>query len=170
MGVVYRALQTQPIRRTVAIKLIRHGIDTSDALLRFNAERQALALMNHPNVASVFDAGVTDDDRPYFVMEYVHGQPITTYCDELRMPLRQRLELFLQVCEAVHHAHQKAVIHRDLKPSNILVAAGGGKAAVKVIDFGVAKVLDRQILEQALVTEFGGLVGTRERRIGYRHP
>ena len=140
-GVVYRALQQEPIRREVALKVIKPGMGSLEVLARFEAERRAVALMEHPNIAAVLDAGTAENGQPYFVMELVHGQPITTYCDEGRLTLRQRLELFIPVCQAVQHAHQKAVLHRDLKPSNILVAEVDGEPLVKVIDFGVAKAL-----------------------------
>ena len=123
MGVVFMAEQTEPVQRTVALKIIKPGMDTRQVIARFEAERQALALMDHPNIAKVLDAGTTDSGRPYFVMELVKGVPITKYCDEHHLPLRERLELFMQVCQAVQHAHQKGIIHRDLKPSNVLVAA-----------------------------------------------
>ena len=122
MGIVYLAEQTKPVRRRVALKLIKLGMDTRQVIVRFEAERQALALMNHPNVARVFDAGATEQGRPYFVMEYVPGLPITDYCDLRCLSVRERLDLFLQVCEAIQHAHQKGIIHRDIKPSNVLVA------------------------------------------------
>ncbi len=140
-GVVYRALQQEPIQREVALNLIKPGMGSREVLARFEAERRALALMEHPNIAVVLDAGTAENGQPYFVMELVRGLPITTYCDERRLTLRQRLELFIPVCQAVQHAHQKAVLHRDLKPSNILVAEVDGQPLVKVIDFGVAKAL-----------------------------
>ena len=123
MGVVFMAEQTEPVQRTVALKIIKPGMDTRQVIARFEAERQALALMDHPNIARVLDAGTTDSGRPYFVMELVKGVPITKYCDENHLPLRARLELFMPVCQAVQHAHQKGIIHRDLKPSNVLVAS-----------------------------------------------
>ena len=144
MGTVFMAEQTQPVRRTVALKLIKAGMDSRQVIARFEAERQALALMDHPNIAKVFDAGTTDDGRPYFVMELVKGIPITKYCDEHRLTLRERLELFIPVCQAVQHAHQKGIIHRDLKPSNVLIALYDGKPVPKVIDFGVAKATGPQ--------------------------
>ena len=122
MGVVFMAEQTEPVQRTVALKIIKPGMDTRQVIARFEAERQALALMDHPNIAKVLDAGTTDSGRPYFVMELVKGVPITEYCDEKHLPLRERLELFMPVCQAVQHAHQKGIIHRDIKPSNVLVA------------------------------------------------
>ena len=162
MGLVYQAEQKYPIRRTVAIKLIKLGMDTREVIARFESERQALAMMNHPNVARVLDAGATDAGRPYFVMEYVAGDPITTFADREKLTVRQRLDLFLQACAAVQHAHQKAIIHRDLKPSNILVMLQDGKPTVKVIDFGVAKALSQRLTERTLFTETGQLVGTPE--------
>ncbi len=142
MGVVYLAEQTEPIRRRVALKLIKLGMDTKQVIARFETERQALALMNHPNVAKVLDAGTTEQGRPYFVMEYVKGESITAYCDRHRLTTKERLELFMQVCQAVQHAHQKGIIHRDIKPSNVLVAVEGDKPVPKVIDFGVAKATE----------------------------
>src|SRR5215467_7796836 len=139
MGEVWRAEQTQPFHRTVALKLIKAGMDTRAVVARFDSERQALALMEHPNIAKVFDASATAEGRPYFVMEYVPGLPITDYCDKHSLTVRQRLELLILVCEAVQHAHQKAIIHRDLKPSNVLVQELDDKAVPKIIDFGLAK-------------------------------
>ena len=162
MGTVYMAEQTQPVRRTVALKLIKAGMDSRQVLARFGAERQALALMDHPNIAKVFDAGTTDDGRPYFVMELVKGIPITRFCDERRLTTRERLELAIPVCQAVQHAHQKGIIHRDLKPSNVLIALYDGKPVPKVIDFGVAKATGPQLTDQTLYTEFGAVVGTLE--------
>ena len=140
-GVVFEAEQEEPVRRTVALKVIKLGMDTKQVVARFEAERQALAMMDHPNIAKVLDGGTTPAGRPYFVMELVRGQPITQYCDAERLSLDARLELFVQVCAAVQHAHQKGIIHRDLKPSNILVQAGdpGQPGVPKVIDFGIAK-------------------------------
>ena len=162
MGTVYMAEQTQPVRRTVALKLIKAGMDSRQVLARFGAERQALALMDHPNIAKVFDAGTTDDGRPYFVMELVKGIPITKFCDERRLTLRERLELAIPVCQAVQHAHQKGIIHRDLKPSNVLIALYDGKPVPKIIDFGVAKATGPRLTDQTLYTEFGTVVGTFE--------
>ena len=162
MGTVYMAEQTQPVRRTVALKLIKAGMDSRQVLARFGAERQALALMDHPNIAKVFDAGTTDTGRPYFVMELVKGIPITRFCDERRLTPRERLELVIPVCQAVQHAHQKGIIHRDLKPSNVLVALYDGKPVPKVIDFGVAKATGPRLTDQTLYTEFGAVVGTLE--------
>ena len=160
MGEVFLAEQLEPIRRRVALKLVKPGLDSTTILARFEAERQALALMNHPNVACVFDAGSTQDGRPYFVMEYVDGMPLTEFCDVQRLGTRNRLGLFIAACEGIHHAHQKGVIHRDIKPSNILVAMVGGIPCVKVIDFGVAKATSLPLTEKTLFTQAGALVGT----------
>jgi eukaryotic-like serine/threonine-protein kinase len=162
MGTVYMAEQTQPVRRVVALKLIKAGMDSRQVLARFGAERQALALMDHPNIAKVFDAGTTDNGRPYFVMELVKGIPITRFCDEHRLTTRERLELAIPVCQAVQHAHQKGIIHRDLKPSNVLIALYDSKPVPKVIDFGVAKATGPRLTDQTLYTEFGAVVGTLE--------
>jgi tetratricopeptide (TPR) repeat protein/serine/threonine protein kinase len=162
MGTVWMAQQTEPVKRLVAVKLIKAGMDSKQVIARFEAERQALALMDHPNIAKVLDAGTTGAGRPYFVMDLVKGAPITRYCDEHRLPPRQRLELFLPVCQAVQHAHQKGVIHRDLKPSNVLVALYDGRPAPKVIDFGVAKAAGQALTDKTLVTGFGAIVGTLE--------
>jgi serine/threonine protein kinase/tetratricopeptide (TPR) repeat protein len=162
MGAVFMAEQTQPVRRRVALKVIKPGMDTRQVIARFEAERQALALMDHPNIAKVLDAGTTASGRPFFVMELVHGVPITKYCDERRLTPRQRLELFVPVCRAVQHAHQKGVIHRDLKPSNVLVALYDSAPVPKVIDFGVAKATGQRLTERTLFTEFGAVVGTLE--------
>jgi non-specific serine/threonine protein kinase/serine/threonine-protein kinase len=162
MGEVWLAEQTEPVRRRVAVKIIKRGLDTDHVIARFEAERQALAMMNHPAVATVFDGGSTPDGRPYFVMEYVHGESITTYCDRHRLSVRDRLELFQHVCEGVQHAHQKGVIHRDLKPSNILVTVRDGTARPKVIDFGLAKAMQQRLTERTLFTELGVPIGTPE--------
>jgi serine/threonine protein kinase/Flp pilus assembly protein TadD len=162
MGVVFMAEQTHPVQRTVALKIIKPGMDTRQVIARFEAERQALAMMDHPNIARVLDAGTTDAGRPYFVMELVKGIPITKYCDDKQLSLRQRLELFKPVCEAVQHAHQKGIIHRDLKPSNVLVAEYDGKPVPKVIDFGVAKATAQRLTVRTLFTEFGQVIGTVE--------
>src|SRR5687768_15758390 len=162
MAVVYRARQNHPVRRTVALKLVKLGMDTRQFVSRFESERQALAMMDHPNVARVYDAGSTETGRPYFVMEYVAGKPVLDYCDERQLDLRQRLALFVVVCEAVEHAHRKGIIHRDLKNSNVLVAEVDGRAVPKVIDFGVAKTLQGPLTDRALQTEMGQLVGTPE--------
>jgi serine/threonine protein kinase len=174
MGTVYLAEQERPVRRRVALKIIKLGMDTRSVIARFEAERQALAMMDHANVAKVFDAGTTEQGRPYFVMEHVAGIPITEHCDRHRLNLRQRLELFIPVCEAIQHAHQKGIIHRDIKPSNVLVVAAIPEAAasepqaadpsyygfVKVIDFGVAKATAAHLTEKTLFTEQGQLIGT----------
>jgi serine/threonine protein kinase/tetratricopeptide (TPR) repeat protein len=162
MGTVWMAQQTEPVKRLVALKLIKPGMDSRQVVARFEAERQALALMDHANIARVLDAGTTAAGRPFFVMDLVKGVPITRYCDEHRLTPRQRLELFLPVCQAVQHAHQKGVIHRDLKPSNVLVALYDGKPVPKVIDFGVAKAAGQQLTDKTLVTGFGAIVGTLE--------
>jgi serine/threonine protein kinase len=162
MGTVWMAEQTEPLQRRVAVKVVKEGMDSRQVLARFEAERQALALMEHPNIARVLDAGRTQSGRPYFVMELVKGQPITKYCDEKRLGVRERLELFGDVCRAVQHAHQKGIIHRDLKPSNVLVAPYDGKPVVKVIDFGVAKATGQRLTDKTLFTGFGALVGTPE--------
>ncbi|MEX2308796.1 MAG: serine/threonine-protein kinase, partial [Pirellulales bacterium] len=195
MGVVFMAEQTEPIQRTVALKIIKPGMDTRQVIARFEAERQALAMMDHPNIARVLDAGTTEpplspsgrgaggegsdpaaspplaprssplapsSGRPYFVMELVKGVPITRYCDEKHLPLRARLELFMQVCQAVQHAHQKGIIHRDIKPTNVLVAEYDNHAVPKVIDFGVAKATAQKLTERTMFTEFGQVLGTME--------
>ncbi len=193
MGVVFMAEQTQPLQRTVALKIIKPGRDTRQVIARFEAERQALAMMDHPNIAKVLGAGTTGEEggrdtgdrergaeknevprspdhrppssnlgRPYFVMELVKGVPITDYCDQQHLPVRERLELFAQVCHAVQHAHQKGIIHRDLKPSNVMVAEYDGKPVPKVIDFGVAKATAQKLTEQTMFTEFGQVIGTLE--------
>jgi serine/threonine-protein kinase len=162
MGTVWMAQQTAPVERLVAIKRIKPGMDSRPVLAMFEGERQALALMDHPNIAKVFDAGAAPDGRPYFVMELVKGVPITHYCDAHRLTPRQRLELFVPVCQAIQHAHQKGIIHRDIKPSNVLVALYDDKPVPKVIDFGVAKATGPQLTEQSLHTGFGTVVGTVE--------
>jgi serine/threonine protein kinase len=162
MGTVYMAQQIEPVRRLVALKLIKPGMDSRQVIARFEAERQALALMDHPNIAKVLDAGATATGRTYFVMELVKGVPITKYCDERRLTPKGRLELFIPVCQAIQHAHQKGIIHRDLKPSNVLVALYDGKPVPKVIDFGIAKATGQQLTEHTLVTGFGAVVGTLE--------
>jgi serine/threonine protein kinase len=162
MGEVFEAEQSEPIRRRVALKVIKQGMDTRAVVARFDAERQALALMDHPCIAKVFDAGATLRGRPFFVMEYVEGEPITDYCNRKRLSTRQRLELFVRVCEGVQHAHQKAVIHRDLKPSNILVGEVDGRPVPKIIDFGVAKATTQRLTELTMFTEMGQLIGTPE--------
>src|SRR5215470_3625352 len=161
-GVVFMAEQTKPVRRKVALKVLKAGMDTRQVVARFEAERQALALMDHPNIAHVHDGGETAGGRPYFVMELVRGVPITDFCDDNHLPVRQRLELFVSVCQAVQHAHHKGVIHRDLKPSNVLVALCDGQPVPKVIDFGIAKAVGPPLTERTLLTEVGCLVGTLE--------
>ena len=162
MGVVFMAEQETPVRRKVALKIIKPGMDSSHVIARFEAERQALALMDHPNIARVLDAGTTDTGRPYFVMELVKGVAITEYCDHNRLSPRQRLELFVPICQAIQHAHQKGIIHRDIKPTNVLVTLYDGKPVPKVIDFGVAKAIDQNLTEKTLFTQFGQIVGTLE--------
>jgi eukaryotic-like serine/threonine-protein kinase len=159
-GVVFMAEQMHPVRRKVALKVLKPGMDTRQVVARFEAERQALALMDHPNIAHVFDGGETATGRPYFVMELVRGIPITDFCDQNRLPIRQRLELFIDVCQAVQHAHQKGIIHRDLKPTNVLITLHDGTPVVKVIDFGVAKATGQQLTEKTLFTNFAQMVGT----------
>ncbi|MBN2508084.1 MAG: protein kinase [Verrucomicrobia bacterium] len=159
-GRVFMAEQQEPVRRKVALKIIKAGMDTREVIARFEAERQALALMDHPNIARVFDAGATESGRPYFVMELVQGIPVTTYGDENHLPTGERLNLFVRVCNAVQHAHQKGVIHRDLKPTNVLVTVIDGEAIPKVIDFGVAKAIGQELTEKTLFTRFQEMVGT----------
>ncbi|MFO0850980.1 MAG: serine/threonine-protein kinase [Gemmataceae bacterium] len=160
MGAVFLAEQTDPVKRPVAVKLIRAGKESPAIAARFEAERQALALMQHPHIARVFDGGVTVDGRPFFVMEYVDGRPLTDFCRDRGLSLRAKLDLFLQVCDAVRHAHQKGVIHRDLKPGNVLVAEGDGRASPKVIDFGIAKATAGKLSADALTTAAGAVLGT----------
>src|SRR5262245_58310137 len=160
MGTVWMAQQTQPVKRLVAIKLIKPGMDSRQVLTRFEAERQALALMDHPHIAKVLEPGTTSDGRPYFVMELVTGVPSPRYCDEHCLTPRQRLEQFVPVCQAIQHAHQKGIIHRDLKPSNVLVALYDDRPVPKVIDFGVAKAIGQQLTAETLHTGFGTVVGT----------
>ena len=162
MGEVWLAEQKTPIHRTVALKLIKAGMDTKLVVARFESERQALALMDHPNIARVFEAGSTAEGRPYFVMEYVPGLPITEYCDKHRLTIKERLELFMQVCDGVQHAHQKAIIHRDLKPSNVLVVEQDNKPVPKIIDFGLAKATAQRLTEKTMFTELGVMIGTPE--------
>ncbi|MHC4538323.1 MAG: protein kinase domain-containing protein [Planctomycetota bacterium] len=161
-GVVYMADQTKPISRRVALKIIKLGMDTKEVIARFEAERQALAMMEHPNIAKVLDAGATDTGRPYFVMELVKGIPITEYCDNNNLDTQQRLELFISVCKAIQHAHQKGIIHRDLKPSNVLITLHDGRPVPKVIDFGIAKATGQRLTEKTLFTRFAQMVGTPE--------
>jgi serine/threonine protein kinase/WD40 repeat protein len=160
MGVVYMAEQEEPVRRRVALKIIKLGMDTKSVVARFEAERQALAMMDHPNIAKVLDGGATDAGRPYFVMELVRGIKITEYCDEAKLSTRDRLDLFIQVCQAIQHAHQKGIIHRDIKPSNILVTLNDGVAVPKVIDFGIAKATEGRLTDKTLFTQFEALIGT----------
>src|SRR6266852_1614294 len=162
MGEVWLAEQSKPVRRRVALKVIKAGMDTREVVARFESERQALALMDHPAIAKVFDAGSTPEGRPYFVMEYVAGIPITAYCDKHRMTTRQRMELFIHVCEGVQHAHQKAIIHRDMKPSNILVSEVDGKPMPSIIDFGLAKATSQRLTDGSMYTRVGTLMGTLE--------
>jgi WD40 repeat protein/serine/threonine protein kinase/tetratricopeptide (TPR) repeat protein len=162
MGVVYRAEQREPVRRIVALKVIKLGMDTKQVVARFEAERQALAMLAHPNVARVFEAGMTDAGRPYFAMEHVPGVPLTQYCDEHQFTTRQRLDIFIPICQAVQHAHQKGIIHRDLKPTNILVTLVDGQPVPKVIDFGIAKATNHALTQHTLFTETGALIGTPE--------
>jgi serine/threonine protein kinase len=160
MGAVWVAEQTEPVKRKVALKLIKAGMDSKSVLARFEAERQALAVMDHPNIAKVLDGGLAEAGRPFFVMEYVKGIPITEYCDETKLSVAERLNLFIQVCSAVQHAHQKGIIHRDLKPSNILVAPYDDKPVPKVIDFGLAKALHQSLTERTLHTAHETVLGT----------
>jgi eukaryotic-like serine/threonine-protein kinase len=162
MGTVWMAEQREPVRRPVAVKLVKPGMDSRQVLARFEAERQALAMMDHPHIAKVHDAGAAPDGRPFFVMELVRGVPITTYCDDHHLTPRERLELFVPVCQAIQHAHTKGIIHRDIKPSNVLVALYDDRPVPKVIDFGVAKAAGQPLTEQTLHTGFGAVVGTPE--------
>jgi serine/threonine protein kinase len=162
MGVVYKAKQLKPVKRTVALKIIKLGMDTDQVIARFEAEQQALAVMDHPNIAKVFDAGATETGRPYFAMELVRGIPITEYCDTHKLTTLERLELFIPLCQAVQHAHQKGVIHRDLKPSNVLLEVRENKLIPKIIDFGIAKATEHRLTERTLFTEQGHLMGTPE--------
>jgi eukaryotic-like serine/threonine-protein kinase len=162
MGTVFMAEQSQPVRRKVALKVIKPGMDTKQVIARFEAERQALAMMDHVNIARVLDVGATDAGRPFFVMDLVHGVPITKYCDDNRLTPRQRLELFVPVCQAIQHAHQKGIIHRDIKPSNVMITLYDGKPVAKVIDFGVAKAIEQRLTERTLFTQYGTMIGTFE--------
>src|SRR5580692_3391544 len=160
MGQVWLAEQSAPVKRQVALKLIKGGLFDSAVIQRFESERQSLAVMNHPAIAKVFDAGSTTDGQPYFVMEYVDGPPITRFCDNKKLKIRERLELFIKVCEGVQHAHQKAIIHRDLKPSNVLVVEVDGKPVPRIIDFGIAKAISAEAgSEQTMFTQAGALMG-----------
>ena len=161
-GVVFMAEQAEPIRRRVAIKWIKPGMESKMILARFEAERQSLAMMKHPSIANVIDAGTTETGRPYFVMELVHGIPIDRFCEENRLSLNERLGLFGQVCAAVHHAHQKGIIHRDIKPANVLVTLDSGQSLAKVIDFGIAKAMHLTLTEKTMFTEYGQIIGTLE--------
>jgi serine/threonine protein kinase len=159
-GVVYLAEQEEPVRRQVALKVIKLGMDTKSVIARFEAERQALAMMDHPNIARVLDAGATETGRPFFVMELVRGTRITKYCDENNLDTVQRLKLFIQICRAIQHAHQKGIIHRDIKPSNILVSLHDGVPVPKVIDFGIAKATEGRLTDNTLFTAVEQFVGT----------
>src|SRR5204863_7359049 len=159
-GVVYMAEQEEPIHRRVALKIIKPGMDTKSVMARFEAERQALAMMDHPNIAKVFDAGATAAGRPYFVMELVRGVRITDYCDEHQLGTRERLELFTKVCQAIQHAHQKSIIHRDIKPSNILITLHDGVPVPKVIDFGIAKATQSELTDKTVYTQLQQFIGT----------
>jgi len=162
MGEVFEAEQLEPVRRKVALKLIKRGMESKEVLARFDSERQALALMSHPNIAQVYDAGTTEDGRPYFVMEFVAGVPVTEYCDRNRLGTRDRLDLFIQICDGVQHAHHKGVIHRDIKPSNVLVKIQDSKPVPKIIDFGIAKATSQRLTEQSVFTAMGEFIGTPE--------
>jgi serine/threonine protein kinase/tetratricopeptide (TPR) repeat protein len=162
MGTVFVAEQERPVKRRVAVKVIKPGMDSRQVIARFEAERQALAILDHPNIAKVLDAGTTDAGRPYFVMELVKGVPITDYCDTVHLTPKERLSLFLPVCAAIQHAHQKGIIHRDVKPSNVLIMMQDGKPVPKVIDFGIAKAIDQKLTERSLFTDHGAIVGTLE--------
>src|ERR1039457_19020 len=159
-GVVYMAEQEEPVRRRVALKVIKLGMDTKSVIARFEAERQALAMMDHPNIAKVLDAGATETGRPFFVMELIRGIKITDYCDQNNLSTRERLDLFIEVCQAVQHAHQKGIIHRDIKPSNILVTVNDGVPVPKVIDFGIAKATQGRLTDHTLFTAFEQFLGT----------
>ena len=162
MGEVWVAKQTEPVKRKVALKLIKTGMDSKAVLARFEQERQALAMMDHPNIAKVLDGGLTPTGQPFFVMELVNGLPLTKFCDEARLTTRERLELFVPICQAVQHAHQKGIVHRDLKPANILVTIIDGKPIPKVIDFGVAKATAGKLTDESMSTQFGAVIGTLE--------
>ncbi len=160
MGVVFMAEQTQTVHRKVALKVIKPGMDSRHVIARFEAERQALALMEHPNIARVLDAGTTPSGRPYFVMELVRGIPVTEYCDQNRLDPEGRLRLFITICMAIQHAHQKGIIHRDIKPSNVMVTLHDGQPVAKVIDFGIAKATEQKLTERTLFTAYGEMIGT----------
>ena len=159
-GTVWAAEQKEPVRRRIALKIIKLGMDTNQVVARFEAERQALAMMDHPNIARVLDAGTTDLGRPYFVMELVRGVPITTYCQREKLMIQQRLDLFVKVCQAIQHAHQKGIIHRDIKPSNIMVTQHDGVPVPKVIDFGIAKATQQDLTEKTIYTQYSQFIGT----------
>ena len=162
MGEVWVAKQTEPVKRKVALKLIKTGMDSKGVLARFEQERQALALMDHPNIARVLDGGITPTGQPFFVMELVNGLSLTKFCDEARLTPKERLELFLPICAAVQHAHHKGIVHRDLKPANILMTLIDGRPVPKVIDFGVAKATAGKLTDDSLSTQFGAVIGTFE--------
>ena len=162
MGEVWAARQTDPVKRTVALKLIKPGMDSRAVLARFEQERQALAILDHPNIAKVLDGGLTPSGQPFFVMELVSGLPLGKFCDQARLTPRERIELFVPICQAVQHAHQKGIVHRDLKPANILVSEVDGKPIPKVIDFGVAKATSGKLTDQSMATQFGAVIGTLE--------
>ena len=162
MGEVWVAKQSEPVKRKVALKLIKTGMDSRAVLQRFEQERQALAMMDHPNIARVFDGGLTPTGQPFFVMELVNGLALNKYCDEARLTPRERLELFVPICQAVQHAHQKGIVHRDLKPANILITLIDGQPVPKVIDFGVAKATGGKLTDESMATQFGSVVGTLE--------
>ena len=159
MGEVWLAEQVRPVRRQVAIKIVKAGMDTAQVIARFEAERQALAVMDHATIAKVFDGGTTPEGRPYFAMEYVKGEAITSYCDRNRLPIHERLELFIQLCDGVQHAHQKGIIHRDLKPSNVLVSVADDRPIPRIIDFGIAKAVAQPLTDRPLFTELGAFSG-----------
>ena len=160
MGVVYMAEQEEPVRRKVALKIIKLGMDTKQVVARFEAERQALALMDHPNIAKVLDGGATDTGRPYFVMELVQGVPITEFCDQNQLPAQERIKLFITVCQAIQSAHQKGIIHRDIKPTNVLITLNAGVPMPIVIDFGVAKATQQKLTEKTVFTNYAAMIGT----------
>ena len=160
MGIVYMAEQTEPVVRKVALKIIKLGMNTREVVARFEAERQALALMDHPNIARVFDGGATDTGRPYFVMELVHGIPINEFCDKDCLSTEERIQLFIPVCQAIQSAHQKGIIHRDIKPSNIMITLLDGEPMAKVIDFGIAKATHQKLTEKTLFTKYDTMIGT----------
>ena len=160
MGVVYMAEQREPVRRKVALKIIKPGMDTREVIARFEAERQALAMLDHPNIAKVLDAGETESGRSYFVMELVQGIHLTDFCDQSELTIRERLELFIQICQAVHHAHQAGIIHRDLKPSNVMITLYDGVPVPKIIDFGIVKATEGQLADRSVFTNYGQMIGT----------